>query len=306
MSAQPVRILKGSPMETLNRSFEQETMLVYPAQVHLKNGDSFFEDEDVQVEHTLDVYVDGELSMRIVCTPQHMVELVIGRLFTEGFIKSADDIELVYLCEFGTKARTLLKEKRGEAVPVSAPIVPTCCTGNKVFATVEAFESDLRPVVPIPWTPEWIFNIADRFSHDTPMHRRTFGAHSCFLSVGEEILYCCEDLGRHNAFDKVIGCALQDHVDLSQAVIYTSGRLPVDMVTKAIKAGIPVLVSKAVPTDLTVELARRFDLTLICAARPDSMKVYHDPTWERTPQTEGEWKVSRLFDVDAEVGDGRP
>ena len=126
-------------------------MLVYPAQVHLKNGDSFFEDEDVQVEHTLDVYVDGELSMRIVCTPQHMVELVIGRLFTEGFIKSADDIELVYLCEFGTKARTLLKEKRGEAVPVSAPIVPTCCTGNKVFATVEAFESDLRPVVPIPW-----------------------------------------------------------------------------------------------------------------------------------------------------------
>ena len=78
------------------------------------------------------------------------------------------------------------------------------------------------------------------------------------------------------------------------------------MVTKAIKAGIPVLVSKAVPTDLTVELARRFDLTLICAARPDSMKVYHDPTWERAPQTEGEWKVSRLFDVDAEVGDGRP
>ena len=136
------------------------------------------------------------------------------------------------------------------------------------------------------------------------MHRRTFGAHSCFLSVGEEILYCCEDLGRHNAFDKVIGCALQDHVDLSQAVIYTSGRLPVDMVTKAIKASIPVLVSKAVPTDLTVELARRFDLTLICAARPDSMKVYHDPTWERTPQTEGEWKVSRLFDVDAEVGGG--
>lgn len=60
-------------METLDRSFEQETMLVYPAQVHLKNGDSFFEDEDVQVEHTLDVYVDGELSMRIVCTPQHMV-----------------------------------------------------------------------------------------------------------------------------------------------------------------------------------------------------------------------------------------
>ena len=74
----------------------------------------------------------------------------------------------------------------------------------------------------------------------------------------------------------MIGCALQDGVDLTSAIVFTSGRLPVDMVLKGIRSGIPVLVSKAVPTDMTIKLAQEFGLTLICSARPDSMKVFND------------------------------
>lgn len=290
-------------METFDKSTGQEPTFHYAAQVRRKSGNAFFEDEEVQVEHTLDVYIGSVLAMRIVCTPDHLVDLVIGRLFTEGIIKSADDVQMVYMCEYATKARVLLNRKV-DLEKVNAPVVPSCCTGNKVFSAIEANGADMVPVRPIPWKPEWVFNLADRFAHDTPMHRRTYGAHSCFLAVGDQILYCCEDLGRHNAFDKVIGCALRAGTDLTQAIIYTSGRLPVDMVTKAIKAGVPILVSKAVPTDLTIELARRFDLTLVCAARPDSMKVYHDPAWEKLPETGGEWKVPRLFDAEAEVASG--
>lgn len=91
------------------------------------------------------------------------------------------------------------------------------------------------------------------------------------------MLYCCEDLGRHNAFDKVVGCALRDGVDLAHCTIFTSGRIPTDMVVKAIRAGIPTLISKAVPTDLTVDMARRYRLTLICSAHSDSLKVFSDP-----------------------------
>ena len=294
---------QGDLVETLDKSQELESIVDYPARIICADGSEEFRDEELQAEHTLDVYVDGKLTMRIVCTPSDLIELVIGRLFTEGVIDSPDDIQMVYLCEFSTKVRVLLANKRAELSDVDAPMVPSCCTGNKVYTAVERVNEEgttLAPVMPIEWKPEWIFALAEMFKSDTPMHKRTFGAHSCFLAKDGQILYCCEDLGRHNAFDKVIGHALRDGIDLSQTIICTSGRLPVDMVTKAIRARIPVLVSKAVPTDLTVELARAFDLTLICSARTDSIRVYHDPTAPvDAPAHAHQWKVSRLFDADS-------
>jgi len=78
----------------------------------------------------------------------------------------------------------------------------------------------------------------------------------------------------------VVGAALREGIDLRDALIFSSGRLPVDMVMKAIHAGVPILATKAVPTDETIRLAREFDLTLICQARPDSAVVYNDPLGE--------------------------
>lgn len=82
------------------------------------------------------------------------------------------------------------------------------------------------------------------------------------------MLFCCKDLGRHNAFDKAIGRALIKGIDLKRATVFTSGRTPVDMTAKAICAGIPIFASKAVPTDHAIELARKNRLTLICSASP--------------------------------------
>ena len=89
--------------------------------------------------------------------------------------------------------------------------------------------------------------------------------------------FSCEDIGRHNALDKVIGYALRHNIDLHQCMIYSSGRIPTDMTMKAIQAGIPVLSSKASPTSEAIELAREYHLTLICAARRDRMKVFASP-----------------------------
>ena len=78
-----------------------------------------------------------------------------------------------------------------------------------------------------------------------------------------KILYQCEDLGRHNALDKAVGCALAEGVQLGQCVLYTSGRVPVDMVRKAIRAGVPALVSKTMPTVQSLELAEAYGLKLL-------------------------------------------
>lgn len=233
--------------------------------------------EEVQVEHTIDVYLNEVLTFRIVCSPAQLVELVLGRLYTEGIVASPEEIERIYICQHATRARVYLTAAHADFSRRGVEQVPSCCTGNKTLNSYFANGEPPTKVTPIHWERSWVFSLARAFAQDSPMHRRTSGAHSCYLAQGEQILYCCEDLGRHNAFDKVVGAALLDEVDLRQCIVYTSGRIPVDMVQKAIRAQVPILVTKAVPTDVTIQLAQEFDLTLICQARPDSMRVYNDP-----------------------------
>lgn len=232
----------------------------------------------VLAEHAVEVTVNTVPTMRVVCTPDHLVDLVVGRLYTEGIVAGLDDIEEVYLCDAGTRASVVLSCRRADFSRQGVETVPSCCTGNRVYNRY--FTSDEPPakVEPIPWEADWVFATARAFAEDSPLHRATMGTHSCYLVLGGTVVICREDLGRHNAFDKVVGAALREGIDLRDALIFSSGRLPVDMVMKAIHAGIPLLATKAVPTDETVRLARKFDLTLICQARPDSAVVYNDPS----------------------------
>lgn len=100
-----------------------------------------------------------------------------------------------------------------------------------------------------------------------PLYRATHAVHSCLLLRAGKILYRCEDLGRHNALDKAVGCALTEGVPLAECVLFTSGRVPVDMVRKAIRAGVPALVSKSMPTVQSLELAEEYGETVYPAKK---------------------------------------
>ena len=95
----------------------------------------------------------------------------------------------------------------------------------------------------------------------------TRAVHSCFVLHKGEIVFACEDLGRHNALDKAVGCAVLAGLPLAECVLYTSGRVPLDMVRKAIRAGVPVLVSKSMPTVQSAELAAEYGLQLVCGRK---------------------------------------
>lgn len=191
------------------------------------------------------------------CIPEYLTEVILGHLKTEGLIHSLEDVESVELRENGQKAM----------VRISVPL-PS--------GFPDQYTKTPHPLTPIDWKPEWIFSLADRIAEGMPLHEKTWGAHSCFLALGEQLLFSCEDIGRHNAIDKAVGYALKNGFSLEYCILYTSGRMPFDMTMKIIMAGIPVVAAKAIPMMDSVELAKKYRLTMICAARPDRMRVYTD------------------------------
>ena len=222
-------------------------------------------------EHGLGVIVNEQYVMRLICTDQYLKELVMGRLLTDGFIESAEDVYKILFCRYRTEVSVFLNNDiELEAVPDDEK---SCCTGNKILYARKG-RRPLRELTGPDYKPEWIFAMAEQFEKGTPLHDMTAGTHSCILARRGEILFTCEDIGRHNALDKAVGYGLGAGIPLSECILYTSGRVPVDMAQKPIAAGMPVLASKSVPTAEAVDLARKYGLVLIGNARPDSMKVF--------------------------------
>ena len=218
-----------------------------------RDGSREMKREGILSEHHLRVtfHHASKPAFELVCLPQNLPELVLGHLLTEGQICSFGDVEKLVIHKSGDHAEVFLN-------PVAEP-------------------PELRSVAALDWKMKWIFNLADRFALGMPLHRYTYATHSCFLARREELLFACEDIGRHNALDKAVGYAFRNGIDLRECLLYSSGRIPADMVRKAIRAGIPILAGKGSPTAEAVELARRYGLTLICAARKDQMKQFSGP-----------------------------
>lgn len=219
-----------------------------PVKIIERNGAVQRRDMTLLKEHQLVVYVNGEKKTELNCSPELLKELVMGNLLTSGIIAKTADVVKMDFSENNHRADVIVRENEKKEI--------------------EAFS-------PVEWMPEDIFYLGDYLSNDTPLHRRTGGAHSCFLYRERKIIFECEDIGRHNAIDKAVGYGLMANVPSNTCMLYTSGRLIGEMVHKCIVAGISVMVSKASATVEAVELAKKYGLTLIGRARRDSFTVFH-------------------------------
>ncbi len=224
-------------------------------------------DEVLIHEHFMEVSVNGYVVTRLSCTADHLKELVIGRLYTEGIIAGTGDIVRLFICAKGNVAEVTLKEDI--TFKPYGGNEPTCCAGNRQFLAGEGSRKMSRlPEADIDQTA--VFALAQHFKKDSGLHRITSGTHSCYLYMREGEIAGFEDISRHNALDKAVGHMLLTGAVPAGCMLYTTGRVPADMVQKTVMAGIPVLVSKSVPTDAAVEMAGEYGLQLICKAWPDS------------------------------------
>ena len=223
------------------------------------------------MENTLVISIEGELVGSIPYTPQHTEELVVGWLNDEGYISSASEIDSIIISEDNSKALVRMK---------MCDVQPGCSGSHERRA-------ELKPVGSIPWKKEWIFRMAEDFEVQLPLRKLTMAAHNCRLAkaagggtTGDntdiEILFKCEDIGRHSAIDKTIGWAMMNGIDISECILFTSGRISRAMVHKVIRAGIPVMAGKGTISGKAVELAREYGLTLIGYAKKDSLCIFNE------------------------------
>jgi len=203
----------------------------------------------VAVEHRLRLCVPVAGAMEFICTPEDLKSLVLGRLYTHGLIsRRADVVEIVFNGGM-TEAKAVLSGCAG-ARRQPAPLAGGSCDMSRVQTLVETF------------------------SHRDALFQETGAAHSCLIAVGDEVRYRTRDIGRHNAIDKAVGMALADGVDFSGCVLLTSGRVLSEIAEKVVMAGIPVLVARSAPTQLAVELARRYGMKLLGFASQKQCNIY--------------------------------
>jgi FdhD protein len=262
-----------------------------PAQ-HFTAGDTVSRPETLAVEEPLEIRVNGVPVTVTMRTPGSDVELAQGFLLTEGVIAERGDVVTVRYCrgaesESGVNAYNVLDVTLAAGVPapdvdVTRNFYTTSSCGVCGKASLEAVRLISRYCPgdePAAVSADALTAMPERLRAAQKVFASTGGLHGAALfDVDGTLLAVREDIGRHNAVDKVIGWALEhNRIPLSLAVLLVSGRASFELTQKAVMAGIPVLAAVSAPSSLAVDLASQSGITLVAFLRGDSMNVYTRP-----------------------------
>ncbi len=229
-------------------------------------------EELVTEEVTLKLYAAGQRVASLLCSPSDLEDLVRGFLFSLGVIERAEQVRSVTVNRASWSAFIELAPELGEEVPVLAGVVGSGC-GSLPPPEMRA---ELPPLAEDGWrvSAARVGELMRELARLSEVHRRTGGVHGAALADEGGILIFREDIGRHNAVDKVIGRRLQEGGGFARCLLLSSGRVSSEVLSKAARARVPVLVSRTAPTDRSVEEARRLNLTLAGFARGERMNLY--------------------------------
>lgn len=219
-------------------------------------------------------------------TPGHDFELVLGFLFTEGIINSYEEVAGIHYCQDLGKQESKENVVRTELHPevqvnpekLRRNFYTSSACGVCGKTSIEAVES----FCPQPLTDH--FSLPEAYVHQAPaalrnaqlVFRHTGGLHAAGLFDQEgRLLLWREDVGRHNALDKLTGsCLLQNMLPLQNMFVLLSGRVSFELVQKGLMSGLPVLAAIGAPSSLAVDLARRFNMSLLGFVRDNSFNIY--------------------------------
>ncbi len=233
-------------------------------------------EDEVALDEPMCIFVNGDYHVTLISTPAMQRELSVGYLFGEGVIDSIDDIQSI---EFrGTDVHITLKgdvDLREAAVSMMNLIVTACAsspTRSGDRKSVPKVTSDLHVDAGM------VLKMVAELSRRSSIHPKTGGTHAAMLCSEEgEVLAFSEDVGRHNAVDKVVGSMILSGNDTAKTVLVSTGRQSGEMVQKAARAGIPIVAAMTAPLSSGIRLAEMAGITLVCFARGRRLQIYANP-----------------------------
>ncbi|BCQ09001.1 sulfurtransferase FdhD [Mycobacterium heckeshornense] len=252
---------------------------------HVSSGGVTARSETLVVEEPLEIRLNGRAIAVTMRTPGSDIELAQGFLLTEGIIAHRDDVVGARYCRGsgpdGTNTYNVLDVSLspGIAIPDARNFYTTSSCGVCGKASLEAVQLTSRYCPgddPSTISAKTLSALPIRLRGEQAVFASTGGLHAAALfTVDGALLTVREDVGRHNAVDKVIGWAVEhNRIPLTATALLVSGRASFELCQKAVMAGIPVLAAVSAPSSLAVDLASQSGLTLVAFLRGDSMNVY--------------------------------
>jgi FdhD protein len=247
-------------------------------------------DDVLAVEEPLEIRVGGAPLAVTMRTPGHDVDLAVGFLVSEGVVRHGDEVAGAIHCAsapgentYNVLDLTLAPGVRPPDASVRRDFVTTSACGVCGKTSIDAVRTlSAHPVDddPVRVDPARLVTFPERLRAGQEVFEKTGGLHAAALFDGRtgEQLVLREDVGRHNAVDKVVGWAAREGLlPLRGLVLQVSGRASFELTQKAVMAGIPMLAAVSAPSSLAVEHAKEAGLTLVGFLRGDSMVVYSRP-----------------------------
>ena len=224
-------------------------------------------------ESPLTVYVNGRELVTLMCTPIAVDDLVMGFLRAEGIISRADDVVLLRVCL--DEGLVNVRLARPDVKLPDRRVLTSGCSGGVTFADMKQQYSPIVSSFSI--SSSQVVHLMDLMQRSGPLHGRVWGLHTSALSDGQALLVVAQDVGRHNTIDKIWGECLRRSMSTEGRVLLSTGRISSEMLNKAVRMGVPVVVSRTSPTNLSVQLAEAWGITLIGYVRGQRMDVYVHP-----------------------------
>lgn len=251
---------------------EQSFKLVQARRI--KEGITDTIEERVTCESPLTLYINDQELVTLLCTLEHLDELAVGFLHSEGFIKERGDIREIKIdTALGiAKVVTVQQSVIAERTFLKRYLTTGCGKGTSFYHLSDAV---CRPVESgFQISAAQIFNLMVQAQRMSELFKITGGVHSSAICTGDEIMFFREDIGRHNTVDKLSGRCLLDGIATTDKILLTTGRISSEILVKTAKLGIPLIASRSAPTDLAISHANELGVTIVAFVRNQRMNVY--------------------------------
>jgi FdhD protein len=245
----------------------------FPALRFTKEGKSRIE-KAVAREFMLTIFLNGQELVTMMCSPKDLKYLAVGFLVSEGLLSNIDEIKNIDVDEW----QGIVRVETNKAIEADSRffakrLITSGCGGGAAFYSdtdiaVTKVESRMKI------STDEVFILAQEFQRRSELYLSTHGVHSAALCDRATILIFQEDIGRHNAIDKIFGNCLLEKINTIDRAIISSGRVSSEIMHKVAKRDIPIVISISEPTSLGVKIADNYAITLIASVRGNKFDVY--------------------------------